>query len=758
MSLINRIGAALAAARAWPSSGKAQTNVPDWPEHWLNFMFQLKNENLRPVDAFLKTPSVNSGVRRLLRDIGQAEVKVWKGRGKAKTEVERTGKQVLEGGNLADLLNYANDLYTGRQLRAQIVGSRILAGDGYMHVQQIGKLPPHELWSLSGHNTRPVPGPKRTITGYEHQPSGQGAWVPIKGGVVIQFSGYNPNDEPVGLSDLHAVEQNYLAEYFAIRWRKDFFNRGAVIPGVWTTDESWGNRPLTDEKVKAWQESIRRRFMSEDARWLPVIVQGIKYAAAGMKLSEMELDKRFAELKLEIGDALGIPRPTEGGDAAGDEAAYWLGPIKDHLDLLADVMTERLCPMFDPEFSIEFSLAHILPVQNARLEQAKTHYLLAGGVAIETRNEARTAMDMPEIDGEGVDDLYEKPLPAPGGFGAEPDTDEGRSDGNDGEKPKPGNKPVKARESVELADRRQKKAGQLDRFTDRLKALVLERLAEQRSQVVRGVKAWVEKRGPQLNGNGNGHTVKLDALDVSHLMPGPDEGDEARFQRALSRILKERGADAIKEVEALADIALEVEFEMTGARTATFIAEQAQRIVSVPDETTRAKLYENLTEAMEAGGSLEQLLDAVHDTFDARRNQALTIARTEALSAYNWASVEGWRQTEVVDRHEWITSRSGLGGRHSEDPDGHYQNLDGQVRAIGEQFDVGAARLYFPGDPGGPAGEICNCVCTTLPVINEAALSERREAIRLRDALSRKRRDGDGVAENRIAHLFGWRG
>jgi hypothetical protein len=420
VKLRERIGSAVAmlATGRWPGGAVTATkDMPDWPAHLMHWMFQLKAENLDPTEAFLKTASVNAGVRKILRDIGQAKVIVWKGHGKGKAEIERTGKMVDQGGNLADLLHYANPLYTGRQLRQSLVGSRILSGDAYLQLQFFGsRKEPAELWSLPGHLTRPVPGKNRTIEGYEYQTGGQGEWIPIKGGVIIQFSGYNPLDEPVGQSDLRAVAESYLAEWYALRWHKAFFQRGAVIPGVWTTDESWGSRPLTDEMVKAWQETIARRFGSEESRWLPVIVQGIKYAAAGMKLNEMEIETQIQIVEQKIGDALGLPRTAKDGEPDPEaDAKYWLGPVKDHVDLLADVMTERLCPYFSKagDLSIEFSLAHVLPVQNARLEQSKVHYLLAGGVAIESRNEARDAMGMPEMPGEEYETLYEAPIPTP---------------------------------------------------------------------------------------------------------------------------------------------------------------------------------------------------------------------------------------------------------------------------------------------------------------------------------------------------------
>lgn len=44
-----------------------------------------------------------------------------------------------------------------------------------------------------------------------------------------------------------------------------------------------------------------------------------------------------------------------------------------------------------------------------------------------------------------------------------------------------------------------------------------------------------------------------------------------------------------------------------------------------------------------------------------------------------------------------------------------HRRADGQVREIGQRFEVGIARLRFPGDPLGPPTETINCRCMLVP-------------------------------------------
>lgn len=759
-------------AGTWPSGNvRPTTGMPEWAEHWINWVWQFSSEDLAPIDAFIKTPTVNAGVRKLQRDVCRGRVRVWRGMGDGKTEVKRTGLRVDEGGNLADLLAYANEeLDTGRQLLASLVGSLSLSGNGYLLAQSYGiKKQPSDLFSLPGHLVRPVPGRNRTIVGYEFNVGGVGQWTPITGRVVIPFRRYNPKDEPVGLSDLKAVAESYLAEYYATRWVRDFFLKGAAVPGVWRiSDEYGGGRVMSAEELREVQKRLYDRHYGSDNRWLPVIVQGLEYVMSGMKLSEMELQTQFAIIESKIARALGIP-PTMLGIKEGEGALstsseveqveYWLGTICDYGELISDVLTERLCPLFDRQLSVEISYMHVPAVQTARLKQAVLHKALVGR-SLETVNEARAEMEMPLLEGDEFDQIYTAPAPT---FGAPGDPGASEGPGAPGESSGQQQKNTHRRPaSLRLAEdangkRRKRGAYSLANFERRIMVVCLERLAAQRSDVVAGVHTWWERNHPALSSQNGARKIALEALDMNGLLPDPGDDDLEQMKAMFERILSERGIDAIAEVAAAAGVALEVEVSFQTAAARAYIEKLVERATVLPDGTTRAMLTKNLAAAIEAGGDLSQILAAVHDTFDARRNQALTIARTEALGAYNYASLEAWGQSEVVEYAEWLTSRSGLGGRHSEDPDGVYAGsdgglgLDGQRRALGESFDVGGTPMLYPGDPSAPPGEVCNCVCTLSPVIDAAALARASEAQRFARSLSRAL---PAVAGGRLAAYF----
>lgn len=93
------------------------------------------------------------------------------------------------------------------------------------------------------------------------------------------------------------------------------------------------------------------------------------------------------------------------------------------------------------------------------------------------------------------------------------------------------------------------------------------------------------------------------------------------------------------------------------------------------------------------------------------KDRALVIANTETGIAYGVVNHEA-SVRNGVDGHEWRTAGSNPRAAHSA--------ANGQVRPITQPFIVGGERLMHPSDPAGSAGNIINCHCLELPVLNDA--------------------------------------
>jgi hypothetical protein len=155
-----------------------------------------------------------------------------------------------------------------------------------------------------------------------------------------------------------------------------------------------------------------------------------------------------------------------------------------------------------------------------------------------------------------------------------------------------------------------------------------------------------------------------------------------------------------------------------GVRQAT--AGARNRLKGVPDSVfshVRAATMKATTEGWSAPDlalKVEEILGE-HGQ-ESWRGRAMTIARTEALSAYNggkfasfvaFADSTGgqWEKVWLATHdHRTRFTHTGRGG-------GDLQRVP-----LLDRFVIGGAPLLYPGDPEGPAGEIINCRCSMLLV------------------------------------------
>jgi uncharacterized protein with gpF-like domain len=141
-----------------------------------------------------------------------------------------------------------------------------------------------------------------------------------------------------------------------------------------------------------------------------------------------------------------------------------------------------------------------------------------------------------------------------------------------------------------------------------------------------------------------------------------------------------------------------------------------------------------LADAVQRGETQAEMANRVQEVFSVRRGNTATIARTESLSALNFAAIEGYAQTDAVDEVEWATSRDEMVRGAKPADEWSHVAMDRQVVKLGTLWTVprnrgaGSETLRHPGDPKGSAGNIINCRCRVLPVLR--ATNRRAEPAR----------------------------
>jgi len=95
--------------------------------------------------------------------------------------------------------------------------------------------------------------------------------------------------------------------------------------------------------------------------------------------------------------------------------------------------------------------------------------------------------------------------------------------------------------------------------------------------------------------------------------------------------------------------------------------------------------------------------------------RAAVIARTEVHSAAMYALTETAKETGVVTRKEWV---SAMDDRTRDDEFSHV-DANGQVVLLNEPFMVSGEPLMYPGDSSGSAGNVINCRCATVFLVDD---------------------------------------
>jgi len=178
-----------------------------------------------------------------------------------------------------------------------------------------------------------------------------------------------------------------------------------------------------------------------------------------------------------------------------------------------------------------------------------------------------------------------------------------------------------------------------------------------------------------------------------------------RIKPGHERALAEAGANALD------DVGVALDFNLTNPRVTAWLRRAAQRFAKRVTETTWQALRESLAQGIDAGEGVDKLSERVTATMELRANQsAEAIARTETASAATSGTIEGWRQSGVVSSKTWIaTFDSRVRDTHA-DAHGQTVTLDGN-------FKVGSAEGPGPGLMD-EAGESINCRCTTIAQVD----------------------------------------
>jgi uncharacterized protein with gpF-like domain len=154
------------------------------------------------------------------------------------------------------------------------------------------------------------------------------------------------------------------------------------------------------------------------------------------------------------------------------------------------------------------------------------------------------------------------------------------------------------------------------------------------------------------------------------------------------------------------------------ARVHEYVAQAHNRLVRVPD-TTYASVQRLTMKATSQGWSMDELADEIDQVLaeagaERWRNRAMTIARTEAIGAYNAGRYASFQSLAGQLGGRWEKVWLATHDHRTRFTHAKKTGADGQRVPLSSPFQVGESLLMYPGDPGGAPQEVINCRCSIL--------------------------------------------
>jgi len=131
----------------------------------------------------------------------------------------------------------------------------------------------------------------------------------------------------------------------------------------------------------------------------------------------------------------------------------------------------------------------------------------------------------------------------------------------------------------------------------------------------------------------------------------------------------------------------------------SLLAKRAEFFAASVNNTTLAGLVDTLAEGIAEGEGIPKLAKRIREEYDdISRYRSELIARTETNAVVNEATLEAYKQAEVVEGKEWVAT---LDDRVRDE----HLMMDGEVVGLNEPFSNGE---MYPNE--------CNCRCVISPI------------------------------------------
>lgn len=637
-------------------------------------------------------------------------------------------KREISSGLQWELFNKPSLWMTPVEFKQSLFGNFALSGNSYTYID----LKEKQLWPLKSQDIAIVADGTKFIRSYVYRPQGEKPEY-LDPAMMLHVKSFNPISYFYGLSPLQAAwsQVQYLDN--DERFWNTFWKEGGRLYGIFTSDG-----PLTDGSVERLKTALKQSYGGVKKMQANIVLDnGMKFQQIGVSQKDAQLLEKAQATKEEILAAFGIPQALANimddanySNMEVQERLFYQGAIQPMLSLFEEALSSHPVLSADGLIKYEFDLSRIDCLKQSDVQKAELGAKLVDSGQW-TQNEAREKLWGMEPLADGnvlkplnnqianpfdlskaidvtprliLEDPLQKELEA-----VESEIQILEATENAMPKVNEPRKPKKPRYTQEFRDSERKAYDDQLQSEDVALAKELAKVFRKAKEVVlANIKKKLKNTGPKIRKDSSDDF--LDGLD------GMKDDLISALAEAQSRTIKRFGERSRQQIEnALPEDSSYVpRFNFTDPRIGKYISQRSIRFGGDISERVQQEIRDTIAfHLTDAGDDVSTIADAVSTYFDGMEAyQAMRIARTEtAAGAQEAIEVTYQTNADIVKGREWVTS--------NDDRVRDSHQIDGQVVALDENFILGSGvEIEYPVAPAGPAEEVINCRCTTVPVLD----------------------------------------
>jgi HK97 family phage portal protein len=631
--------------------------------------------------------AVYKSIKALCDNVPQAKLAIY----------NKVTEEEVEDARLNLLLDNPNPRQSQSDFIQEWVGFYALYGEGFIKkVTSLGQATgimglPAQLFNLD---------PSKVKEKVDYAINALIGWVigtmVLKPEEVIHVKDFNPYNPWRGMSPLKPISDEMEIDQASLTFNNAFFKNFAQAGLILSTE---GN--LSAEQREQLKKALEIKYSGAggaNAFKSLILEKGLKPADAGQNTHK---DMQFIEQKkLMREEILGIWRTpkalfniTEDLNYAtfmGQMRIFWLYALMPIMKKFEDSVNKYIVGPYNPNLYIAFDYRNIPAFQEDFKERVVTAEVLSrllftgneineklelGFEAVDWRDKAYQPFSMQVVTGEEA--------PPPG---------EGVDEEN---LPPPEEDPAKS--------------AKMDIGWEAKKAQFLKMFLKNQGHVEDRMESKMSRYFMELRSR----VLRLSPDDLKSLRINWDKQDEELI-KAMKPITLEGINLGVTLGESVLARKKSVDDELSH-RVSSYLQLRMDKLTGI-NQTLKDRLESNLRDALkeqiEQGASLTDqvatMRNSVRDFFNLTASRSRLIARTESGGAVNGGSML-YYENEGVEKKRWVTSHDELVR-----PTHRACEAEGAI-TIGRSFSNG---LMYPSDQAnGDAGEVCNCRCSLLPIV-----------------------------------------